>query len=1553
MTNNDDLKDGVKEADNVVQPKKSVVRRILKVLAWVIATPLLLVLLLSVLLYVPAVQQWAVGMAGDMLSEQIGMDVRVGEVRLKFPLDFSLKRLTAVAGSDTIADAGEVVASVRLKPLFSKKVEVDEVTLRNVCVDTRDLVEAMRVKGCIGEFYFDSHTTNLADSKAVVSNALLAETDLELWMNDTLAADTTEAAEALEWVVALEDVRMSNVGMRLRLASLGDSVVTGAKVGNAFLAGNLDLGKALYEVHRLQIDGTAVSYDMGDGSPINGALDPNHISLSDIGLEVDSVVFDGKSGRLALALNKLVAKERCGLEIVEGRARVEMDSAAVRLDDFVLRTGASSFRAQADMDFNAFDVTAPGIIGIDAGAKIGWSDIERICGEMVSANDGILVWKSGKKTLPSIDVNLRARGNMKRLNVEKMDASMIGAFSVKGAGVAHNLTVMEKMSGKFGAKADVWDVDFLKGWLPADAASSFNIPKNMRLLANGELDDGVVMADAHLHAADAIVMLTANYGLDTEYYKADVDISNLIVNKIVLMEDEVALAGSVSAEGKGFDFFAKETWTDVTLLLDTALVGIIDLGNTSAHVALENGDFGVEMACDNSQLSTKLDARGHLEQNDVSADIDFDVPYIGLKAMGLSETTLDITTKGRIKATSNLNELFMVDANVQGLDMWVGQEKVQADGFRMYAESMPDSTAANIRVGDLNFEFDSPNNILALLDQFVTFGDMASAQIDSKELDWNALKAEMPVTRLRAGVGQDNPVAKVLKANGLQMEKLAANLNTSPENGVTGWAHMYGLKTDSIEVDTAYFTLVQEDTRLNYKAGVRCDDQKISPGFSVVLDGYMGARDADAHFVYMDKKEQKGLDLGLKAMFSDSLSTFSLYPSEPIIAFSQFAVNDDNYVAIDTLGRIFANVDLRSKTDSSLIALKANPQMDFAQDANAMVKNLDLGELLSVLPFMPKMDGVLNVDANYIQIADNILISSGVEVEKFKYEGVHVGDLKAIMDYSPRGEHVHDVNASLSHNNQEFANFAGVYDGEGSGSLDAGLKLIDLPMTMLAAFIPDQIATLSGDIDGNLKVQGALDKLLVNGSIVPDSVRLKSEPYALNMLFANNPITFENSRLRFNRFAMYGKGTNPLTLNGYVDFSDFEEILMNFNLYGKNFQLIDSKRTRKSIIFGEMYGDFLARVSGTMNDLSVRGMVSVLGNTDMTYVMADTPLSIDYRLEDIVTFVDFSAPPDTSTVREARSFMGMDMNMQLVVEDGAKFNCEFSADRQSYVNVQGGGSMVMTYTPEGVLNLQGRYTINEGEMKYTLPVIPLKTFTLKNGSYIDFTGDPMNPTLNIAATERTKASVSSEDGSSRSVAFDVGLKITNSLSNMGLEFTIEAPEDLTIQNELAGMSLEEKNKLAVAMLATGMYLSDSNSSGFNAGNALNNFLQNEINNIAGRALDTSVNVNVGMEQNTRDDGSTRTDYSFKFSKRFFSDRLNIVIGGKVSSEGNDTGNESGAYIDDVSLEWRLDKGGTRYVRIFHEKNYDNLIEGEMIENGAGVVLRKKLDKLSELFIFKR
>ena len=41
------------------------------------------------------------------------------------------------------------------------------------------------------------------------------------------------------------------------------------------------------------------------------------------------------------------------------------------------------------------------------------------------------------------------------------------------------------------------------------------------------------------------------------------------------------------------------------------------------------------------------------------------------------------------------------------------------------------------------------------------------------------------------------------------------------------------------------------------------------------------------------------------------------------------------------------------------------------------------------------------------------------------------------------------------------------------------------------------------------------------------------------------------------------------------------------------------------------------------------------------------------------------------------------------------------------------------------------------------------------------------------------------------------------------------------------------------------------------------------------------------------------------------------------------------------------------MRLFHEKDYSNLIEGELDKNGAGVLLRKKMDKFSDLFIWRK
>ena len=111
-----------------------------------------------------------------------------------------------------------------------------------------------------------------------------------------------------------------------------------------------------------------------------------------------------------------------------------------------------------------------------------------------------------------------------------------------------------------------------------------------------------------------------------------------------------------------------------------------------------------------------------------------------------------------------------------------------------------------------------------------------------------------------------------------------------------------------------------------------------------------------------------------------------------------------------------------------------------------------------------------------------------------------------------------------------------------------------------------------------------------------------------------------------------------------------------------------------------------------------------------------------------------------------------------------------------------------------------------------------------------------------------RASVSSDGESTRMVNFNVGVNLTNRLEDLGFTFTLEAPDDGAMQNELAARSAEEKNKLAVTMLVTGIYMSESNTGGkgFDTNSMLNSFLQSEINKIAGNALKT-IDINFGME----------------------------------------------------------------------------------------------------------
>lgn len=100
------------------------------------------------------------------------------------------------------------------------------------------------------------------------------------------------------------------------------------------------------------------------------------------------------------------------------------------------------------------------------------------------------------------------------------------------------------------------------------------------------------------------------------------------------------------------------------------------------------------------------------------------------------------------------------------------------------------------------------------------------------------------------------------------------------------------------------------------------------------------------------------------------------------------------------------------------------------------------------------------------------------------------------------------------------------------------------------------------------------------------------------------------------------------------------------------------------------------------------------------------------------------------------------------------------------------------------------------------------------------------------------------------------------------------------------MTAEQRASQAMSLLVYNTYTGPSASQGdLFSGNPLNQFLQNELNKWSRNNL-KNVDLSFGINSKGEADGTTRTDYSYQLSKKFFNDRIRIVVGGSYSPDDN-------------------------------------------------------------------
>ncbi len=1467
-------------------------KKCLKAIGCVLLVPVLLLVVLAAVLYLPPIQRLAVDRATAYAKEELGMEIALERVCLSFPLDLELQGLEVRRQQERMAALESLRVDLDLRRILDAEIKVEAVELKGIWVDTGEWMEAVRIKGSLESLLLKAEQIDLRESRVSLAQAKVEGGDVEICLADTTAADTT-ASDTLPWRIGLERVCLEDISLRLRMPL--DTMDIAAQIRHAEVQhGLIDLHEGAYSG---TVDASLGLHDLSGGSE----------------LEIDTL-----------------------------RARLGMDSTLLWVDSLALATPHSRLSAQARMELSALNPQEGGGIRLALDGSVGSADLKRILAPMLQP--------AALNTLPLQPLQMRVDvdGTTDTLEIRECHLEIPTVLKAGAEGTVCGVMDWNSAGAELKLEAQTQNLSSVKKLLEINGVE---LPA-MRLSARMDKQGPLYRGEATLHEGEGRIHMEGRMDIAQMSYKASATIEDFPLEHFLPADSLFDLTAEAHVEGRGTDFLSPKTQMNAQVTLEHIGFKQWVLRNAGLTARLNQGTGVIDFHSDNELLKIHACAEALVDRKISQANFNLNLNYIDLYALNLSRDTLAASMVLKLDGTTDFTENHRLDGSIQAMELTVRDTVYHPLdlGMKLLLES--DSIYVDARAGDLLLSVNSSQGLKEVLQKTSAVIEEAKRQRSQYYIDQDTLRTLLPHLQLHLHSGKRNPMHNILHyATGYTYNDFLLEVNAEPGTGLKGGGHVHSMHTGSFPVDTIRWTIFQDSTGVNMRGRVSNNRRNKVANFESNFFAYITRTGVEAGMEYLDAQRRKGIDIGLKADALEEGFRVSFTPEHPVIAYRNFTLNRDNFIMLNRNRRVEALVDLLAD-DGTGLKLYSTPNEDAMQDISMELNRINLGELSSVLPYIPAMDGFLQGDLHYLQGDSTLSVSVDSHIQDFKYSGSPIGNVGLNAVYLPNSDGTHFVDAVVTHDDKEALLLTGEYhSAEDEEYIDALATLSHLPLRVANGFIPDKMAELEGFARGELKITGSPDSPMLDGAFLTDGMKVKSVPYSMNLTFPNDTIYIKQNIIDLDRIEAYAVGNNPLVLDGTIDLEDKEGIRVDLAVRAKDYQLINASKTRDAQAYGKVFVDIGAIMRGTLDNLRLRGRLNVLGKTDVTYVLKDSPISAEDQLSNLVEFVDMQ---DTVTVKQnvvMASPQKMDMLFNVNIEQAAQVHCLLSESGSDYVNLEGGGELSLSYDTQDNMRLTGRYTIIEGDMKYSLMELVSKHFTIQQGSYVEFHGNMMNPSLHIRASERVKSTVT-ESNVPRSVNFDVGLQLSRTLEDMGLEFTLEAPEDMTIQNELAAMSPEQRGRVAVTMLATGIYLTDNyKAGGVSSTNALYNYLQGQIGAIAGKALKT-VDVNFGIDNTINETGTTQTDYNFSFAKRFWGNRIRVIIGGKVSS-GKNAVNNGQTIIDNVSLEYRLDNSATRYVKLYYDKNYESLLEGELTEMGAGAVFRRKSAKLGDLFIFRK
>ncbi|MCQ2225953.1 MAG: translocation/assembly module TamB, partial [Paludibacteraceae bacterium] len=492
-----------------------------------------------------------------------------------------------------------------------------------------------------------------------------------------------------------------------------------------------------------------------------------------------------------------------------------------------------------------------------------------------------------------------------------------------------------------------------------------------------------------------------------------------------------------------------------------------------------------------------------------------------------------------------------------------------------------------------------------------------------------------------------------------------------------------------------------------------------------------------------------------------------------------------------------------------------------------------------------------------------------------------------------------------------------------------------------------------GNIGANILVEGEFDDLAIEGTLLFKDVHMKVNYTGVGYTISDT-IRFERNRLRLGSFSIKDDNGNRMTLKGDVSHEKFKRFNYDLQMNMDNFLLLNNPKARANTLYGLFYANAKnVTVKGTDTHMKVRGEFSNGDKTTLNIVLPETVTEVQ-TYDNIVYVKPAEAEEDTASKVVHEVPLDIDADLLVKLTDQATF----------YVNVadgtmiNGNGNLRVVYN-EGNVSLYNRYTVNNGYVKIKLSEIPAKKFTIQEGAYVQFNGDPMKLQFDATACYDLTADLATLSKgfvgmglSSTRQPVRCSAQASGSLSEMNLTYDITLPKSAdNVVNQLNSVISTDDIRIRefAYLIGLGMfYAPNEQAQGDEMLTSLaSSSLSAALNNALSSVLKDKVTIGTGFSSS--DEDFSDVEMNLSVSTKLFNDRLLLSTNLGYQKQATEEDNQA-SFLGDFDAEYLLGKKKVLRVKAYNHTNND-YYRASSNTQGVGVVFVKESKTLRGLLPF--